>query len=241
MGSTKIYRGTVRFGARSTTDDAEGDLTPVPLPHGLSSETVETAAAMLVGEVDQVPPAFSAIKVAGKPLYERARAGNNVEPEPRRVRIDRISIMSWSSPDAVIEVVCGKGTYIRSIARDLGTSVGTGAYLINLVRLASGDFHLEDSISIGEVERASAVGYLDRLLYPVDLAIADWPVVVLTEQDRLRVIQGGLLSSAFPSTHKWARAYNGSGQLTALLEYRDDEAGWRPSKVFRLGETNEVA
>jgi tRNA pseudouridine55 synthase len=241
MHSTKVYRGTIRFGARSTTDDAEGELSPVPLPAKLGRDEIEAATATLVGEVEQVPPAFSAVKVAGKPLYERARAGEEVEPSPRRVQIDRIEVLTWTPPDVVVEVVCGKGTYIRSIARDLGLALRTGAHLVKLIRLACGRFCLEDSVSLEEVDRAAAARHLDRLLYPIDAALTDWPTVVLTDRERDRIAHGSALASTLPLSGKRVRAYGADGRLVAILEYRDEPAGWYPGKVFGLGETHGVA
>jgi tRNA pseudouridine55 synthase len=241
MDSTKVYRGTIRFGATSTTDDAEGDVTPVPLPGVLGRAEIGDAASTLIGEIEQVPPVFSAVKIAGKPLYKRARAGDAVEAAPRRVRIDRIEILSWAPPDAVVEVVCGKGTYIRSIARDLGFALGTGAYLASLVRQSSGRFRLEDSISLAEVADAASGGYLDRLLYPIDTALADWPSVVLADWERARITRGDALGYALAVPGKRARAFSADGDLVAVLTYRDDKAGWYPDKVFGLGETHGVA
>jgi tRNA pseudouridine55 synthase len=241
MESTKVYRGVVSFGAASTTDDAEGALTPVGIPEPIGIRELESAAVTLIGDVDQIPPAYSAIKVAGKPLYERARTVETFTPAARRVRIDRIEILSWSPPDATIEVICSKGTYIRSIARDLGVALGTAAYLAGLSRLASGSFRVADSIPLGEISRAASLGYVDRLLYPIDAAVGSWPAVVLSAGDVRRVMTGGSLAIRWAIQGGRLRAYDRAGEMVALLYYREDREGWYPSKVFGLGATHGLA
>jgi tRNA pseudouridine55 synthase len=243
MCSTKLYRATLRFGASSTTDDAEGLLTPVALPPSLNATEILAAAHRLLGDVDQIPPLYSAIKVAGKPLYERARAGETLAPAPRRVRIDCIELQNWCPPDATIEVRCSKGTYIRSIARDLGAAVRTAAYLTSLTRLASGGFRLADSVTAEEVARAATNGYLDRLLYPIDVAVAYWPAVVLEPEQLRQVVTGRPLELASTSevANSCLRAYDADGMLVALLQFQDADAKWWPDKVFTSGATHGLA
>src|SRR6478735_6300786 len=162
LGDWKRYRATVCFGATSTTDDLEGALSPVAGP-APTRETVESALGGFRGTIEQRPPAYSAIKVAGRRAYAMARAGETLELAPRSVAIDAIEIVSWDEatagePVAVIDVACSAGTYVRSLARDLGAAVGSAAYLGALVRTASGPFTLAGAVGLDEVRAAAARG-----------------------------------------------------------------------------------
>ncbi len=245
MDGVKVYRGTVHFGATSTTDDREGIIITTSSPPSLTRSDIEAAVPRFVGEVDQVPPRYAAVKVAGQPLYQRARAGESFEVEARRVRIDRIDVLSWNPPEAVIEVQCSKGTYIRSIARDLGPALGTGAYLSALCRISSGPFSLTDSIGLDEIARSAASGYLDRLLYPLEESVNTWPLVVLSASQASLIAHGAPitdLSINVPLVEcRGIRAYNTGGALVALLKYRDQTTSWFPDKVFPSGEGDGLA
>src|SRR3954451_11084753 len=160
LGDRKRYRATVCFGASSTTDDLEGALSPADAPPP-SRRAVEDALAAFRGPIQQRPPDYSAIKVAGRRAYAMARAGQAVELALRAVTIHTIEIASWdgSDPDrpvAVVDVECSAGTYVRSLARDLGAAVASAAYLGALVRTASGPFRLEDAVPLDRVREAAA-------------------------------------------------------------------------------------
>jgi tRNA pseudouridine55 synthase len=181
LGDRKRYRATVCFGATSTTDDLEGDLTPVPGP-APSEEKVVAALAAFRGPISQRPPDYSAIKVAGRRAYAMARAGQALELPPRDVTIYEIDVQSWDGADperpvAVIDVECSAGTYIRSLARDLGAAVGSGAYLGALTRTASGPFTLDTAIEVEAIRAAAADGpaALEGLLLPVDAGLDELP------------------------------------------------------------------
>src|SRR5215469_15893676 len=138
MAGTKTYRFTVRWGERRTTDDAEGTVMATSAARPAAAE-IEAALQRFIGEIEQVPPDFSAIKVEGRRAYARARAGETLALAPRRVRIDRLSLLDRPDADhARLETVCGKGTYIRSLARDLAAALGTLGYVADLRRVAVG-------------------------------------------------------------------------------------------------------
>jgi tRNA pseudouridine55 synthase len=184
LADRKRYRATVCFGASSTTDDLEGALTPADGPPPTRA-TVVDALTQLHGEIEQRPPAYSAIKVAGRRAYALARAGQALELPPRRVTIHAIDLVDWDDatpgePVAVIDVECSAGTYIRSLARDLGAARGSAAYLGALTRTASGAFSLEDAVSLDEVRAAAERGPSDlaELLEPVDAGL-DLPSVTI--------------------------------------------------------------
>jgi tRNA pseudouridine55 synthase len=181
LGDRKRYRATVCFGATSTTDDLEGELTPVPGP-APSEEKLVAALAMFRGAISQRPPDYSAIKVAGRRAYAMARAGQALELPARDVTIHEIEVVSWDGADAerpvaVIDVECSAGTYIRSLARDVGAAVGSGAYLGALTRTASGPFELDAAIDVEAIRAAAADGpaALERLLLAVDAGLDGLP------------------------------------------------------------------
>jgi tRNA pseudouridine55 synthase len=189
LGDRKAYRATVCFGATSTTGDPEGELTPVDAP-APTREAVEAALPALTGPISQLPPAFSAIKVAGRRAYALARAGQPVELKAREVEIDRLDLVSWDDGDpqrpvAVLDVACSAGTYIRSLARDLGAAVGSGAYLGALTRTASGPFVVGDAVALDDVRAAAGEGTerLAALLRPIDAGLEGLPAVTLPAGD----------------------------------------------------------
>jgi tRNA pseudouridine55 synthase len=196
LGDRKGYRATVCFGASSTTDDLEGELTPTEAP-APTRASVEAALAGFVGPISQRPPAYSAIKVAGRRAYAMARAGEHVELASREVTIHRLELRDWDGTDpdrpiAVVDVECSAGTYIRALARDLGEAVGGTAYLGALVRTASGPFRLDGAISLERAREAAAGGTegLAALLLPVDAGLDELPELVVTD-DEVRAIARG--------------------------------------------------
>jgi tRNA pseudouridine55 synthase len=181
LGDRKRYRATVCFGASSTTDDLEGELVPSSGPPPAQA-TVVAALGGFRGRIRQRPPDYSAIKVAGRRAYAMARAGQAVELSEREVTIHAIDVVSWDDTDhdrpiAVIDVECSAGTYVRSLARDLGAAVGSAAYLGALVRMASGPFGLDAAVDLEAVRAAAADDptALERLLLPVDAGLDGMP------------------------------------------------------------------
>ena len=186
LGDRKSYRATVCFGASSSTDDLEGELTPSPGP-APSRDAVLAAMTRLTGRISQRPPAFSAIKVAGRRAYAMARAGEAVVLGAREVEIHELTLASWDETDpdrpvAVVDVACSAGTYVRALARDLGESLGTAAYLGSLIRLASGPFELDDATDLEAIRAAAADGPAGLLpiLRPIDAGLESLPTVSLT-------------------------------------------------------------
>ncbi|MGQ9549271.1 MAG: tRNA pseudouridine(55) synthase TruB [Roseiflexus sp.] len=231
----KQYRATVCLGITTTTDDAEGEVTarhPVP---PLDRGTVERALAPLRGTIWQKPPMYAALHHDGRRLYELARAGVTVETPPRQVYIERLDLLEFDPPLLTLDVVCGSGTYIRALARDLGATLGCGAHLAALRRTAVGMFRIEDALPLKVLEEEAQAGALPmhetvrRYLLPPVIAIADWYAVQLDEE-RARRLQHGMPVVAPPGAASQARAHAPDGTLLAIL--RLDGAYWRPIKVF---------
>jgi len=186
-GHAKTYRAVVRLGARSDTGDPEGEVTPVPVAAPPAVSEIEDACARWIGEVEQVPPAFSAKKIAGERAYRLARAGESVSLPPAQVRIDSIALLAYDFPDVTIEVVCGPGTYIRSLARDLGDDLGAGAYCTELRRTRSGPFRVEDALAWDDLADPAAAR---SAVLPSGAAVADLPALDLDDEAAVDVSHG---------------------------------------------------
>lgn len=154
QGMPKIYRAVVKLGATTKTDDAEAEEENVRDCSFLQNEHVEQVVQSFTGDIEQIPPMFSAIKKNGVPLYKMARKGQEIEREPRRVRIESITITDVALPYLHIDVLCSKGTYIRSLARDIGEKLGCGGYLSSLRRTAIGSLNVDEAVHIGDIQEA---------------------------------------------------------------------------------------
>jgi tRNA pseudouridine55 synthase len=196
LGGAKGYRATVCLGATSTTDDLQGELSPVETPP-VTREAFEAALAAQRGTFEQRPPAYSAVKIGGRRAYALARAGGTPDPRPRVVTIHRLDLVEWDAADAarpiaVVEVDCSAGTYIRSIARDVGVALGSGAYLGALTRTQSGAFSLADAVPLEAVRAAAASGAstFAALVRPVDAGLETLPSVPLSREEVGEVVRG---------------------------------------------------
>lgn len=229
MRSTKQYRAFVRLGITTDTYDSEGEVIAERPVGDLTVADIEAALTPFLGEIDQIPPMYSAIKQDGKRLYELARQGKAVERPARRVTIAQIDVVEMSLPDIVLDVTCSPGTYIRSLAYDLGEGLGTGAYLTGLIRRASGSFHVDDAVPLADFEAAAQEGRWRELLLPPDQAVLAMTPVQLTEADAERVRHGNAVDAPAGSEGN-GRAYAPDGTLLALVTVRDGQ--WHPVKVF---------
>jgi tRNA pseudouridine55 synthase len=238
LGDRKSYRATVCFGLSSTTDDLEGELIPA-LGAAPSRAAVEDALPRFRGPISQRPPAYSAIKVAGRRAYAMARAGETVELQPRQVTVERLELRQWddgdtSRPIAIFDVECSAGTYVRSLARDLGESVGSAAYLGALIRTASGPFTLDDGHSIERIRDAAADGpdRLGSLLQPIDAGLASLPEIVATKPEVAALSRGQFIRSSRPlaDVDGPIRVRDATGRLVAIATVTDGRLA--PDKVL---------
>jgi tRNA pseudouridine55 synthase len=233
MDGRKEYRFTLCFGQARSTEDAEGEVTATSDLRP-TDEAIRSALATFIGDIEQVPPAFSALKIEGKRAYDLARAGQPVDLKPRRVLIDRLALLGRPDTDhADFVVSCGKGTYIRSLGRDLARALGTVGHLSALRRTAAGPFREEAAISLPKLEALGHIPALLGALAPVATALDDIPALALTEAqaDRLRQGQPVLLTRDAPPSGALLRAETGS-RLVALV--RSDGASLKPVRVFNL-------
>lgn len=230
QGSPKTYVAQVYFGVETNTYDAEGEVVARDT-RPISREQVEAALAGFRGEIAQVPPLYSAIKRGGRKLYELARAGQTVELEARPVTIYRLDLRAWEPPVATLEVTCSAGTYIRSLAHDLGQAVGVGAHLAALERTASGRFTAAEAVPWQRLSAAIADGTWRAYLLPPDLALADYPAVRLDVAGADDVRHGRRVPvGADGGEATLGRAYDPAGRFMAVLARQGD--WWQPVKVF---------
>ncbi|HBB34709.1 MAG TPA: tRNA pseudouridine(55) synthase TruB [Cyanobacteria bacterium UBA8803] len=187
LQSDKAYQGTIRLGVRTTTDDLEGEVVATQSASGLTLETVLPLLEQFQGKIKQVPPIYSAIQVQGKRLYDLARAGEVAEVPERTVEVYRIEVLDWRPgefPELDVAIACGGGTYIRAIARDLGTSLKTGGVLAALTRTHSSGFPLADSLTLEQLEEQVQAGRFNPI--PPAVPLSYLPKVTLAASEARR-------------------------------------------------------
>jgi tRNA pseudouridine55 synthase len=237
MEGRKHYRFTARLGEARTTDDAEGEILATSDRRPTSAE-IAAALPAFVGVIQQVPPRFAAVRVEGQRAYDLARRGEAVELPPRTVQIDRFALVERTDPDhATFELVCGRGTYVRALIRDLGDQLGCFGHVSALRRLRVGPFLLEDAVPLPALERLVADDALPQALLPVGAALADLPALSLTQPQVERLRSGqtirvapGLLVGE-PDADATVRAM-AAGRMVALARLHGGELS--PVRVFNL-------
>ncbi len=244
--SDKRYQAVVRLGASTDTYDADGRVLSTSPLDKLSEKQFEDALESFVGEIEQVPPPYSAVKVKGRKAYEMAREGEDVDLAPRRIQVYGLELLEWAPPEAVIDVYCSSGTYVRSLAHDLGEKLGVGAHLIGLRRTKSGRFTLRDAVGLRNLREAFEDGNWYQYLIPAAEALSDWPEIELTH-DQVEAVRHGhrlpaseveLIPSYEPAkgpNYRGANMVRGvseQGELVALMELIEEDDAWQPKKVF---------
>lgn len=229
--SDKRYQATIRLGSSTDTYDSEGSVTETRPWENITEEEFNRVLQKFVGEIEQVPPPYSAVKVKGKKAYELAREGEEVELSPRIIKVYHLEVLEWAPPEVVIDVYCSSGTYVRSLANDLGRELGCGAHLIGLRRTRSGKFTLRDAIPLRKLQEAFETGTWYRYLIPAAEALSDWPMIEL-DADQVELVRHGHRIPGEPNEKGWARGVSQQGDLVALLEYDAQTGEWQPRKVF---------
>ena len=232
MENHKTYIAEITLGISTNTYDSEGTVVQQKDPSYVTKAQIDELLPTFTGKILQKPPAFSALKQQGKRLYELARAGIEVETNAREVIVYRLELLEWNPPCLIIEVECGKGTYIRSIAHDIGQSLGCGAHISALIRTKYGPFNIEDSVSLPQLEDAFNHEYWQELLYPMDIVINDWIAVIVTPEQERDILNGRTLPYSADNTETRCRAYSSDGRFLAVLRSLPDKATWQPDKVF---------
>lgn len=225
----KRYQATIRLGSSTDTFDSEGITSEPEVAVNTTREEFEEILQSYVGEIEQKPPAYSAVKVQGKPAYERARQGEEVDLEPRIIQVHSLELLEWAVPEVVVDVHCSSGTYVRSLANDIGEDLGVGGHLVGLRRTRSGRFTLRDAVSLRQLRDDFEAGTWAQHLIPAAEALTDWPTVEL-DADEMEKVRNGNRIPAKEGDKGMARAISQQGDLVAIVEVDGDE--WQPRKVF---------
>lgn len=227
MRGRKLYRAQVTLGATTSTYDAAGEVLSQSDPGHITLEELEGSLRQFVGEIQQIPPMYSAVKIKGKKLYELARAGKTVERDPRKVTVHSIDLLSWERPVLELEIHCGPGAYIRALAHDLGEALGVGAYLSSLRRVASGNFHISESTPLERVLKND--GWISRIVAPYE-ALQDYPRLTLSAEEIGQIRHGRFIPRRHDADSDITFAFDANKRLIAILQARGEL--WKPHKVF---------
>jgi tRNA pseudouridine55 synthase len=236
--TTKTYRAEIELGTTTDTYDGSGKILQRGDPSKIDRAQLESALEAFRGIIHQTPPMYSAVKHRGQPLYKLARAGITIERKNRLVKIYRLELVGWQPPVVTVEVECGKGTYIRSLAHDLGQSLGCGAHLKSLVRTRYGLFDIKAAISMPQLEEACRHGYWEYFVHPIDSVLQDLSAVVVdyATEEAIRkgspvVIDENQEGKGSPR-QKYCRAYSADGLFLGILRHIPDKGVWQPKKVM---------
>ncbi|MFZ6020454.1 MAG: tRNA pseudouridine(55) synthase TruB [Chloroflexota bacterium] len=228
--SDKRYQAVIQLGTTTDTYDADGQIL-TNNPVNITEEQFVAALQSFIGEIEQVPPPYSAVKVKGRKAYEMAREGEEIDLQPRKITVYSLELLEWAPPEAVIDVYCSSGTYIRSLANDLGKMLGCGAHLVGLRRTKSGRFTLRDAVPLRKLKEAFEQGNWYQYVIPAAEALSDWPSVELTSE-QVEAVRHGHRIPGKAGIGKMTRGISEQGELIALLEFDPATSEWQPKKVF---------
>ena len=234
LDADKGYHTVAQLGVTTTTGDAEGEVLERRAV-SVDEAAIQAALPAFRGEIEQIPPMYSALKRDGQPLYKLARAGEVVEREARSVTIARLELLALQEDRATLEVACSKGTYVRTLVEDLGARLGCGAHVAELRRTQAGPFGLTQAISLEELEAAHAEGgseALDRFLLPVDSGLEHWPLVQLTQHSAYYWLHGQPVRAANAPKFGLMRVQDDQGRFIGIGEI-DDEGQVAPRRLIR--------
>lgn len=234
LDADKGYSTVAQLGVTTTTGDAEGEVLERRAA-AVDEAAIQAALPAFRGQIEQIPPMYSALKRDGQPLYKLARAGEVVEREARSVTIARLELLALQEDRATLEVACSKGTYVRTLVEDLGARLGCGAHVAELRRTQAGPFGLAQAISLEELEAAHAEGgseALDRFLLPVDSGLEHWPLVQLTQHSAYYWLHGQPVRAANAPKFGLMRVQDDQGRFIGIGEI-DDEGQVAPRRLIR--------
>ncbi len=227
MHTTKTYRAQITLGKVTDTYDAEGEFVEENDASHVNLADIEAILPQFAGNIQQIPPMYSAIKIDGKKLYDLAREGKTIKRKPRDVTISNLTIIEWVNPTVTLDVVCSSGTYIRSLAYDIGQALNVGAYLSGLERSASGNFDVSDSISLDTI--MSDDSWHEQIIRP-HTVLQHLQSVILNDDQITSVQQGKFIPRLSEQSEEFVFAFTPDQQLVAILTPRNNM--WKPHKVF---------
>ena len=236
LNGDKSYIATIELGRRTDTYDSEGKTVEKSDPQGISIDEIINVLSKFNGEMTQIPPMHSALKVQGKRLYELARSGTVIERPPRNVTIYEVSLEEFNSPNIVVGIRCSKGFYVRTFADDIGHLLGCGAFLSSLKRVSSGPFKIEDAMTLDQTISMISDGNLQELILDPGSCINGAQRIQLNEETETMVKHGraiGYINESSPITDSsLAVAYDNQSRFVAVLRFNEKLQEWHPEKVF---------
>jgi len=228
--SDKRYQAVIRLGASTDTYDSDGQVTRTN-PIDVTEEQFETELKKFIGEIEQTPPPYSAIKMQGRPAYELAREGEEVEMQPRIINVYSLDVLEWAPPEVTVDVHCSSGTYVRSLAYELGEKLGCGAMLAGLRRTKSGRFTLKDAVPLRKLIESFDSNSWYKYVIPAAEALADWSALTLNNE-QVEAIRHGHRIPGEGKAGEMVRGITEQGELVALLEFDETTKEFQPRKVF---------
>ena len=236
FNETKTYFAEMELGITTDSYDSTGQVIKTVDPSDITREKLDSVLGAFRGSILQTPPMYSAIKHKGVPLYKLARNGIEVERKSRPAQIYKLEIIDWQPPFFSLEVVCGKGTYIRSLAHDIGEALGCGAVMKNLIRTRVGPFWLEESITLEQLSEMVAKGSVERYMYPLDYALQSFDALVVKHEQQCHLVHGSTISLESSCTEikpaALSRVYNNEGVFVGMVQYDAANECWQPHKIF---------
>ena len=228
---SKKYTAVVRLGQTTTTYDIDGEIIDEKSVN-INMLDINNALVKFQGSVQQIPPIYSAIKINGERAYKLARAGKAVKMKSRLVHIYQINLINYNMPDVMLEISCSSGTYVRSIAHDLGQVLGCGAHLLSLCRNQLGGLQLNNAYTMDQISEASSNESINSMLIAAGDALPNWKSLVVDEDTKKNIRHGNSFKCSHSVTSDLALAYDKSGELIAVVEGQPDFGNWQPRKVF---------
>jgi tRNA pseudouridine55 synthase len=228
--SDKRYQAVIRLGANTDTYDSDGQVTKTN-PIDVTEEQFETELKKFIGEIEQTPPPYSAIKMQGRPAYAMAREGEEVEMQPRIINVFSLDVLEWAPPEVTVDVHCSSGTYVRSLAYELGEKLGCGAMLSGLRRTKSGRFTLKDAVPLRKLIESFDSNSWYKFVIPAAEALAEWSALTLNNE-QVEAIRHGHRISGEGKAGEMVRGITEQGELVALLEFDETTKEFQPRKVF---------
>jgi tRNA pseudouridine55 synthase len=234
MDAKKTYKAVIKLGVATDTYDVDGTVIRQSDASYVTGRDIESALQSFFGAIEQEPPMYSALKHSGQCLYKLARAGITVEREKRQVYIYGLKLLDYNSPLITIEMECSKGTYVRSLANDLGDRLGCGACITELERLRYGPFAIEEAVSVAELKDAFSQGDWQRLIYPPGFIMRQWESVTVDEEQQKHIKNGVpvILDDIIKSDVDKCCVYDSEGSLLAVMSFDNATGKWKPQKVF---------
>ncbi|MEJ2406574.1 MAG: tRNA pseudouridine(55) synthase TruB [Candidatus Thiodiazotropha sp.] len=237
LDADKHYRVRVKLGETTTTADAEGEVVERADPSGVSEENIRAVLAEFQGEQQQLPPMYSAVKHQGERLYKLARQGIEVEREPRTIQIYALDLLGFELPEFEMDVHCSKGTYVRTLAEDIGKRLGCGAYVSGLRRTGVGPYGDDAMLTLEQVQAAFGerrFEEMDNWLLPLESALSNWPEVALTADAAFYMKQGQAVQVPNAPTSGWVRLYANKTEFLGVGQILDD-GRVAPKRLMQAG------